>query len=103
MTFKFSFHVDPEGMTVLYPPRIDDIRRNLGIADLRKEPDKASEIAVGVDSPALCSLLVRVAKKGSPIFTSRMRPGYTPGTHKRFWSSSRSCGRVHTIRDYLLR
>ena len=45
MTFKFSFKVDPEGMTVPYPPVTDEIRRNQGFVDLRKQPERASEIA----------------------------------------------------------
>ena len=69
MTFKFSFEVDPVGITVPYPPVTDEIRSNRGFVDLRKEPERASEIAGAAESPALCNLLVRVAKKGSPIFT----------------------------------
>jgi hypothetical protein len=69
MAFKFSCHVDPEGMTVPYLPRTDEIRRNRGFVDLRGRPDKANEIAEGGDSLALRNLLVRVAKAGSPIFT----------------------------------
>jgi hypothetical protein len=69
MTFKFSFHVDPEGMTVPYPPITDEIRCNRGFVDLRKEPDRAREIAEGAGSPALRNLLIRVARKDSPIFT----------------------------------
>jgi hypothetical protein len=65
MTFKFSFKVDPEGMTVPYPPVTDEIRRNRGFVDLRKHPERASEIAEAAESPALHNLLVRVAKKGS--------------------------------------
>jgi hypothetical protein len=69
MALKFSFRVDPEGMTVPYPPVTDEVRRNRGFIDLRKKPEQASEIAEGADSAALRNLLVRVAKKGSPIFT----------------------------------
>ena len=69
MTFKFSFHVDPEGMTVPYPPWTGGMQRNHGFVDLRGRPDKANEIAEGVDSLALRNLLVRIAKAGSPIFT----------------------------------
>ena len=69
MAFKFSLRVDPEGMTVPYPPVTDEIRRNRGFIDLRKNPEKASEILESADSPALRSLLVRVAGRGSPIFT----------------------------------
>jgi len=78
MTFKFSFHVDPEGMTVPYPARTDEIRRNRGFVDLRGRPDEANEIAEGVDSLALRNLLVRIAKAGSPIFTI----GCDLGSHK---------------------
>jgi hypothetical protein len=69
MTFKFSFNVDPEGMTVPYAPRTDEIRRNRGFVDLRGRPDKANEVAAGAESLALRNLLVRVAKAGLPIFT----------------------------------
>jgi hypothetical protein len=69
MSFKFSFHVDPQGMTVPYLPRTDEVQRNRGFVDLRGRPDKANEIAEGADSPALRNLLVRIAKVGSPIFT----------------------------------
>ena len=69
MTFKFSFEVDPVGITVPYPPVKDEIRRNQGFVDLRKEPERASEIAEAAGSRALRNLLVRVAKKGSTIFT----------------------------------
>jgi hypothetical protein len=69
MTFRFSFHVDPEGMTVPYAPITDDIRRNRGFVDLRGRPDRAREIAEGNDSPALRNLLVRAATAGSAIFT----------------------------------
>lgn len=69
MTFKFSFHVDPEGMTVHYAPITDEIRCNRGFVDLRKEPEKAREIAEGAGSPALRNLLVRIARKDSPIFS----------------------------------
>lgn len=69
MTFKFSFKVDPVGITVPYPPVTDEIRRNRGFVDLRKEPQRASEIAEADESPVLRKLLVRVAKKRSPIFT----------------------------------
>jgi hypothetical protein len=55
MTFKFSFNVDPEGMTVPYAPRSDEIRRNRGFVDLTGRPDKASEIAEGADS-LLCAI-----------------------------------------------
>lgn len=78
MTFKFSFDVDPEGMTVPYAPIADEVRRNHGFVDLRKEPKKASEIAEGADSPALRNLLIQVARKGSPIFTI----GCDLGTHR---------------------
>jgi hypothetical protein len=64
VTFKFSFKVDPVGITVPYAPLTDKIRRNRGFIDLRKEPERASEIAEGADSPALRNLLLRVAKKG---------------------------------------
>jgi hypothetical protein len=69
MTFKFSFQIDPEGMTVPYPPVTDEIRRNRGFVDLRREPEKAIEIAEGTDSLALRNLLIRVAEKGTSIFT----------------------------------
>jgi hypothetical protein len=69
VAFKFSFEVDPVGMTVPYAPAKDEIRCNRGFVDLRNEPERASEIAEAAESPALRNLLVRVAKKGSPIFT----------------------------------
>lgn len=69
MTFKFSFQVDSVGITAPYAPVTDQIRRNQGFIDLRKEPERASEIAESSESPALRNLLVQVAKKGSPIFT----------------------------------
>jgi hypothetical protein len=69
MTLKFSFRVDPEGMTVPYPAIGDEICHNRGFVDLREKPEKASEIAEGAGSPALRNLLVHVARKGSPIFT----------------------------------
>lgn len=52
-----------------YPPVTDEIRRNRGFVDLRKEPERASEIAEAAESTALRNLLRRVARKGSPIFT----------------------------------
>ena len=55
-------------MTVPYPPETDEIRHNRGFIDLRKEPERASEIAETAGS-ALRSLLIRLGKKGSPIFT----------------------------------
>jgi hypothetical protein len=78
MTFRFTFRVDPEGMTVPYAPITDDIRRNLGFVDLRGHPDRAKEIAEGKESPALRNLLVRVASVGSGIFTL----GCDLGTHQ---------------------
>jgi hypothetical protein len=69
MTFKFTFEVDPTGMTAPYPPVTDEIRRNRGFVDLRKEPERASEIAEAAESPALRNLLVQAAKKGTLIFT----------------------------------
>lgn len=69
MTFKFSFEVDPVGITAPYPPVTDEIRRNRGFVDLRKEPERAGEIAEAAESPALRNLLIRVAKKRVPIFT----------------------------------
>jgi len=69
MTFKFSFEVDPVGITVPYPAATDEIRRNRGFVDLRKEPERASEIAEAAESQALYNLLVRIAKKRSLIFT----------------------------------
>ena len=47
MTFKFTFRVDPVGMTVPYAAIADDIRNNSGFEDLRGRPDKASAIADG--------------------------------------------------------
>jgi hypothetical protein len=88
MTLKFSFEVDPVGMTVPYPPVTDEIRSNRGFVDLRKNPEGASKIAEGVESPALRNLLVQVAKKGSPIFTI----GCDLGAHKeRANISARRC------------
>lgn len=69
MTFRFSFRVDPEGMTVPYAPITDNIRRNRGFVDLRGHPDRVEEIIEVNDSPALRRLLVRVANMGSRIFT----------------------------------
>lgn|SRR5215831_3111403 len=69
MIFRFSFRVDPEGMTVPYAPITDHIRRNRGFVDLRGRPDRAKDIAEGNNSPALRNLLVRVANVGSVIFT----------------------------------
>jgi hypothetical protein len=69
MPLKFSFKVDPEGMTVPYPPVTDEIRRNRGFVDLRKKPESANEVAEGAESVALQALLVRVAKNDSSIFT----------------------------------
>jgi hypothetical protein len=69
MTFRFSFRVDSEGMTVPYATITDDIRRNRGFVDLRGRPDRAKEIAEGSDSRALRNLLVRVANIESVIFT----------------------------------
>jgi hypothetical protein len=69
MTFKFSFEVDPVGITVPYPPVTDEIRRNRGFVDLRKEPERASEIMEAIESLALRDLLVRVARRESEIFT----------------------------------
>jgi hypothetical protein len=67
MTFKFSFKVDPEGMTVPYPPVTDEIRRNRGFVDLRKQPERQARLRKAAESPALHNLLVRVAKKGSDL------------------------------------
>jgi hypothetical protein len=78
MTFKFSFRVDPEGMTVPYPSVTDEVRRNRGFTDLRKEPEKASQIAEGDGSSALRNLLIHVARNGSQIFTI----GCDLGTHQ---------------------
>src|SRR5712691_10020038 len=69
MPFRFSFRVNPTAITVPYAQITDDIRRNRGFVDLRGRPDKAKDIAEGNDSPALRSLLVRVATVGSTIFT----------------------------------
>jgi hypothetical protein len=41
----FSFCVDPERMTVPYPPIQDEIRRSSAFVDLQGRPDKAHEIA----------------------------------------------------------
>ena len=78
MTFRFSFRVDPEGMTVPYAPIKDDTRRNRGFVDLRGHPNRAKEIAEGKDSPALRNLLVRVANVESAIFTT----GCDLGAHR---------------------
>jgi hypothetical protein len=69
MTFKFTFRVDPVGMTIPYAAIADDILNNSGFEDLRGHPDKASAIAEGNASPALRRLLVRIANVGSTIFT----------------------------------
>ena len=69
MTFKFTFRVDPVGMTVPYAAIADDIRNNSGFEDLRGRPAKASAIAEGNASLALRRLLVRIANVGSTIFT----------------------------------
>jgi hypothetical protein len=84
MTFKFTFRVDPVGMTVPYAAIADDIRNNSGFEDLRGGPDKASAIAEGNASPALRRLLVRIANVGSTIFTlgcelgSHQEPTHVP-------------------------
>lgn len=69
MALNFSFEVDPEGITVPYPAITDEIRCNRGFIDLRKEPEKAREIAEAAGSPALRRLLVRIAKSAGPLFT----------------------------------
>jgi hypothetical protein len=84
MTFKFTFRVDPVGMTVPYAAIADDIRNNSGFEDLRGRPDKASAIADGNASPALRRLHVRIANVGSTIFTlgcelgSHQEPTHVP-------------------------
>ena len=70
MPFEFTFKVDnEEAMTVPYAPIHDQIRRNRGFVDLRGQPVRAREIVEGRGSPALTSLLVRVADVSSPVFT----------------------------------
>ena len=78
MTFRFTLRVNSEGMTVPYASITDHIRRNRGFVDLRRHPDRATEIAEGKDSPALRNLLVRLANVGSAIFTL----GCDLGTHQ---------------------
>ncbi|HEY4114456.1 MAG TPA: hypothetical protein VGM17_10395, partial [Rhizomicrobium sp.] len=78
MPLKFSFKVDPEGITVPYPPVTDEIRRNRGFIDLRGKPEMASGVEEGRDSPALHNLLARLARKDSLIFTI----GCDLGTHQ---------------------
>jgi hypothetical protein len=78
MTFRFSFRVDDEAITVPYAPIRDDIRRNSGFVDLRGWPDRAHNITEGNESPALRHLLVRAAATGSEIFTL----GCDLGTHQ---------------------
>lgn len=83
MTFKFSIHVDPEGMTVPYPLRTDGIQRNREFVDFRGRPDKAREIAEGADSPALRNLLVQVANRVTNFYVrvrfGRASPLVLPG------------------------
>jgi hypothetical protein len=69
MAFRFSFRVDPNAITVPYAPITDDSRQNRGFVDLRGHPNKARDIAEGIQSSALQRLLVRIAAVGSPIFT----------------------------------
>jgi hypothetical protein len=78
MPFRFSFRIDLEATTVPYAPISDEIRRNRGFVDLRKQPEKAKDIAESEASPALRRLLTRVATVGSPIFTI----GCDLGTHQ---------------------
>jgi hypothetical protein len=77
MPFKFTFRLESKGTTVPYPPVKDDIRNNRGYIDLRRNPDRAKQIAEGGTSPALRKLLIEVASPISPIFTL----GCDLGTH----------------------
>ena len=52
-----------QGITVPYPPLFDDIRRNCGFIDTRRNPGLAANIAEGEASAALRDLLVDVASR----------------------------------------
>jgi hypothetical protein len=58
-----------EGITVRYPPLLDDIRNNHGFVDLRGRPDLAAKISEGSRSNALKDLLVELSEHGSPFFS----------------------------------
>src|ERR1700677_4485709 len=69
MVITTDFQIDEVGMTVPYPPLLDDIRRNHGFFDLRGRPDLAAEIAEGLQSTAMQGLLVTLAQPCSHLFT----------------------------------
>lgn len=64
-----EYEIDPEGMSVPYPPLLDDIRRNNGFEDVRGNPERAAAIVEAAGSSALKALLVALAAPGSPLFT----------------------------------
>jgi hypothetical protein len=61
--------MDEEGMTVPYPPLLDDLRKNHGFVDIRGRPELASQIAEGSDSLAMRKLLIELAQPDSKIFS----------------------------------
>lgn len=63
--FLTDFEVDPDGMTVPYPPLFDDVRRNHGFIDVRGKPELAASIPECLKSPALRELLVALAQPHS--------------------------------------
>jgi hypothetical protein len=67
--FETELEMDKEGMTVPYPRLFDDIRQNHGFVDVRGRPDLASKIVEGAQSPAMKSLLIKLAEPGSHFFT----------------------------------
>lgn len=64
-----EFEIDPEGMTVPYPPLFDHIRRNNGFEDVRGKPERAAAIVEASGSNALRALLVALAAPDSSLFT----------------------------------
>jgi hypothetical protein len=84
MPFKYTFCVDPVGMTVPYAAIADEIRHNHGFEDLRGRPDMVGAIPEGKASPALQRLLMCFASAGSMIFTlgcelgSHQDPAHVP-------------------------
>lgn len=83
MPFRFTFSVhSDEATTVPYGPIRDSIRHNRGFVDLRRQPERAKEIAEGKISPALRNLLIRLAEADSLIFTLGCNLGsHTESTH----------------------
>src|SRR5258708_5545492 len=64
-----DLEMDENGMTVPYPSLFDDIRKNHGFTAVRGRPDLASQIAEGLQSPAIRNLLIKFAQPESKLFS----------------------------------